>query len=120
MIRYLTDDVVKMRNGRMEIHGHTTSEARVIGKNGARIYKGTLSPHIAPFQKVRLYQYVQYEIGKVYLDLILEEPFTDADIESLNEYYRRKCEGLLDVEVRIVDELVMGNRGKHIWLVSYL
>ena len=120
MIRYLTDDVVKMRNGRIEIHGHTTSEARVIGKNGARIYKGTLSPHIAPFQKVRLYQYVQYEIGKVYLDLILEEPFTDADIESLNEYYRRKCEGLLDVEIRIVDELVMGNRGKHIWLVSYL
>lgn len=43
LIRYATDDAVYFdENGNMFVQGHTTSEARVIGKNGARIYKGTL------------------------------------------------------------------------------
>lgn len=120
LIRYVTDDVVKFGESGMQILGHTTSEAKVIGKNGARIYKGTLAPHIQPFKKVKLYQFVQHEKGKVFLDLILEEPFTESDFECLNAYYNRKCEGILDIEIRIVDELIMGKRGKYNWLVSYL
>lgn len=121
LIRYATDDVVTFdEDGKMEVHGHTTSEARVIGKNGARIYKGTLSPHIEPFEKVKLYQYVQYEEGKVFLDLVLDKPFTDSDFEMLDSYYKRKCEGVLEVEVRIVPELKLNKRGKYNWLVSYI
>lgn len=121
LIRYATDDVITYDDeGNIEIHGHTTSEARVIGKNGARIYKGTLSPHIAPFAKVKLYQFVQYEKGKVYLDLILDKPFTPEEISTINSYYKRKCEGLLDVEIRIVDELTLNKRGKYSWLVTYI
>lgn len=121
LIRYATDDVVTFdSNGNMNIHGHTTSEARVIGKNGARIYKGTLSPHIKPFEKVKLYQYVQHEKGKVFLDLVLEQSFVQEDFDILNEYYKRKCEGILDVEIRIVEKVILNGRGKYNWLVSYL
>lgn len=120
LIRYATDDAVLIDEKGIHIMGHTTSEAKVIGKNGARIYKGTLSPHSRPFSKVKLYQYVQLEPGKVYLDLILDEPFTKEDFDELNSYYKRKCEGLLDVEIRIVKELTLNKRGKYSWLVSEL
>lgn len=121
LIRYATDDVAFFnREGRLEIRGHTTSEARVIGKNGERIYKGTLAPHIEPFKKARLYQYVQYERGKVWLDVILEEPFTDEDYRMINAYYKRKCEGLLEIQIRVVDQPILNKRGKYSWLVSYI
>lgn len=120
LIRYATDDAVIIDEKGIHIMGHTTSEAKVIGKNGARIYKGTLSPHSRPFSKVKLYQYVQHEPGKVFLDLILDEPFTQEDFDELNAYYERKCEGLLDVEIRIVKELKLNKRGKYSWLVSDL
>ncbi len=120
LIRYTTDDVVTIDGEELHIVGHTTSEAKVIGKNGAQIYKGTLSPHSKPFSKVRLYQYVQYEKGKVYLDVILDEPFTQRDYEELYVYYKRKCEGLLDVEIRTVSEVQLNKRGKYSWLISYL
>ena len=121
MIRYATDDAVYFdKDGRMFVHGHTTSQARVIGKNGARIYKGTLSPHVEQFQKVKLYQYVQHEPGKVFLDLVLEQPLTEDDLTALNAYYERKCEGLLEVEIRIVDEIKLNKRGKYSWLISDL
>ena len=121
LIRYATDDAVYFdESGRMFIHGHTTSEARVIGKNGARIYKGTLAPHVQQFEKVKLYQYVQYEEGKVFLDLVPDEPLTEEDIKALNKYYERKCEGVLEIQIRIVDEVKLNKRGKYNWLVSYL
>lgn len=121
LIRYATDDAVYFdENGNMFVQGHTTSEARVIGKNGARIYKGTLSPHVQQFEKVKLYQYVQYEEGKVFLDLVLDQPLTDDDMKTLNAYYERKCEGVLEIEIRIVDEIRLNKRGKYSWLISYL
>lgn len=121
LIRYATDDTVWFDDhGRMYIQGHTTSEARVIGKNGARIYKGTLAPHIEQFKKVRAYQYVQYEEGKVYLDLVLDEPLTEADRRALDAYYKRKCEGVLEIEIRVVDHVQLNSRGKYSWIVSHL
>lgn len=119
LIRYVTDDyVVFDEEGRMDVRGHTYSEARVIAKNGARIYKGTLSPHTAQFEKVRLYQYVQDTPGHVFLDVVLDDPLTEDDIRQLNAYFERKCEGLLDIELRVVKGLRTNARGKYTWLVD--
>lgn len=120
MIRYLTDDAVVIDDSGLHVQGHTTSEARVIGKNGVRIYKGTLAPHCEPFEKVKQYQFVQYEEGKVYLDLVLDKPFDQDDFDILNAYYKRKCEGILEIIIRIVDKIKLNERGKYSWLVSNL
>ncbi len=121
LIRYVTDDTAYFdQDGKMQIQGHTTSEARVIGRNGARIYKGTIAPHIQQFEKVKLYQFVQYEEGRVYLDLVLEKPLTEEDRAAINAYYERKCEGLLDVQIREVKEVALNKRGKYQWLISHL
>ena len=121
LIRYVTDDTAYFdENGKMIIQGHTTSEARVIGRNGARIYKGTIAPHVQQFEKVKLYQFVQYEEGKVFLDLVLDKPLTEDDVNAINAYYRRKCEGLLDIQLRVVKEVQLNKRGKYNWFVSYL
>ena len=119
LIRYATDDAVFFNEqGQMEICGHTTSEDHVMGKNGVQIYKGTLAPHIAPFEKVKLYQFVQYEEGKAYLDLVPEQPLTDQDLKILYAYYERKCEGVLEIKIRIVDRVIMSRRGKYNWVIK--
>ena len=119
LVRYATDDYVVIdKNGHMEVRGHTTSEARIIAKNGARIYKGTVSPHSGPFEKVRLYQYVQDRPGHVFLDVVMDEPFAEEDRDTLAAYFERKCEGLLDIEIREVEELRTNKRGKHAWLID--
>lgn len=119
LIRYATDDYVVIDSrGYMEVKGHTYSEARVIAKNGSKIYKGTISPHTAPFEKVRLYQYVQDKPGHVFLDAVMDEPFSDEDLRELRMYFDRKCEGLLDVDIREVGKLLANSRGKYDWLID--
>lgn len=118
-IRYATDDYVVVDDlGRMDVRGHTYSEVKAIAKNGARIYKGTISPHSKPFEKVRLYQYVQDKPGHVFLDAVMDEPFTNEDLAELNAYFARKCEGLLDIEIRQVERLKTNKRGKYQWLID--
>ena len=69
---------------------------------------------------MKLYQFVQYEEGKVFLDLVLDKPLTEDDVNAINAYYRRKCEGLLDIQLRVVKEVQLNKRGKYNWFVSYL
>ncbi len=119
LIRYATDDYVVFDDrGRMDVRGHTYSEQKVIASNGAQIYKGTISPHSGPFEKVRFYQYIQDKPGHVYLDAVMDAPFTDDDLKELAKYFERKCEGLLDVDIRQVKELRANKRGKYVWLID--
>ncbi len=121
LIRYETDDTAYFdKEGHLLINGHTTSESKVVASNGARIYKAPFMPHIAPFEKVKQYQYEQYEKGKVILNLVLDKPFTDEDYKILDEHFKRKLEGIVTVEVRIVDNIKLNKRGKYKWLISYL
>ncbi|HIW50137.1 MAG TPA: hypothetical protein IAA10_04200 [Candidatus Blautia intestinavium] len=121
LIRYMTDDVVTYnQQGQIEISGHKMSETYLIGRGGVKIYKGTLAARIAPFEKIKLYQFVQYEVGKAYLDVMADCPLTDNDFKIINDYYERKCEGILKIEIRVVDKLIMSKRGKYSWIVNYI
>lgn len=121
LIRYMTDDVVTYnQQGQIEISGHKMSETYLIGRGGVKIYKGTLAARIAPFEKIKLYQFVQYEVGKAYLDVMADCPLTDNDFKIINDYYERKCEGILKIEIRVVDKLIISKRGKYSWIVNYI
>lgn len=119
LIRYVTDDVVRFKdNGYAEIHGHKFSEVSLISKTGGRIFKGALTMHLDVFQKVKQYQYVQYEPGKVFLDLVLVEALTDKEKQDILAYLNRRVENQLDIELRIVGQIELTKRGKCNWAVS--
>lgn len=119
LIRYVTDDVVRLKdNGYAEIQGHKFSEVSLISKTGGKIFKGALTMHINTFRKVKQYQYVQYEPGKVFLDLVLVEELTEDDKANILGYLNRRVENQLDIELRIVDSIELTKRGKYNWAVN--
>ena len=119
LIRYVTDDVVRFNEkGYAQIQGHKFSEVSLISKSGSKIFKGALTMHLDAFKKVKQYQYVQYEPGKAYLDLVLVETLTEADKEEILGYLSRRVENQLDIELRIVDSVELTKRGKYNWAVN--
>lgn len=119
LIRYVTDDVVRFnKKGYAEIMGHKFSEIYLLSKSGGKIFKGALTMHITAFNKVKQYQYVQYEQGKTFLDLVLIEPLTNNEKKDIINYLLKRCENQLDIEIRIVDQIELTKRGKYNWAVN--
>lgn len=118
LIRYATDDVIHvLPDGKHQLIGHKKSDVYLIGKNGAHIFKGAMTLHIKELKKIRTYQYVQDEVGKADLDLILDEEITPSEMDSIQQYIDKRCEGLLDVTIKIVDEVKCTSRGKSLWAI---
>lgn len=119
LIRYVTDDVVRFNEkGFAEIQGHKFSEVSLVSKTGGKIFKGALTMHLNAFEKVKQYQYVQYEPGKVFLDLVLIQDLTDKEKREILSYLKRRCENQLDIEIRIVDKIELTKRGKYNWAIN--
>ena len=119
LIRYATDDVVyKNTDGSMHLVGHRRSEIYLISKNGQKVFKGAMTLHVEELKKIRRYQYVQNEPGKAELQIVQGEPLTEAEIARVNDYIQRRCEGLLDITIRMVDEIQLTARGKFNWAVN--
>ncbi|MCD8007038.1 MAG: hypothetical protein LUF29_08780 [Oscillospiraceae bacterium] len=118
LIRYVTDDVVTINeNGFAQIMGHKFSEVCLISKSGARIFKGAMTMHSESFKKVKQYQFVQDEPGKAFLDIVPSEKIEDEDMGAISKYLSDRCEGELDVTVRVVDQIQLTSRGKYNWAV---
>ena len=119
LIRYATDDVVQIdENGAMRLVGHKRSEVHLLSKNGQKIFKGAMTLHVEELKKIKRYQYVQTEPGKADLCIVQDTPMTEAEIARVLEYIQRRCEGLLDVEIKFVDEVQLTSRGKYSWAVN--
>lgn len=119
LIRYATDDVVQIdENGAMRLVGHKRSEVHLISKNGQKVFKGAMTLHVEELKKIKRYQYVQTEPGKADLCIVQETPLTEEEIRRVREYIARRCEGLLDVEIKFVDEVQLSTRGKYQWAVN--
>lgn len=119
LIRYATDDVVHIdEKGAMHLVGHKRSEIHLLSKNGQKIFKGAMTLHIEELKKIKRYQYVQNEIGKVDLCIVQNEALSNDEIETIRKYINRRCENLLDVQLKIVDEVQLTTRGKFNWAVN--
>ena len=119
LIRYATDDVVQVdENGVKRLVGHKRSEVHLVSKNGQKVFKGAMTLHVEELKKIKRYQYVQDEPGRVDLCIVQDAPMTDEEIGRVRDYITRRCEGLLDVRIRFVDELQLTSRGKYSWAVN--
>lgn len=118
LIRYATDDVVQIDGkGAMTLVGHKRSEVHLISKNGQKVFKGAMTLHVEELKKIKRYQYVQTEAGKAELCIVQDTPMTEEEINRVKDYIQRRCEGLLDVEIKFVDEVQLTSRGKYQWAV---
>ena len=114
----LTDDVVQIDGkGAMTLVGHKRSEVHLISKNGQKVFKGAMTLHVEELKKIKRYQYVQTEAGKAELCIVQDTPMTGEEINRVKDYIQRRCEGLLDVEIKFVDEVQLTSRGKYQWAV---
>jgi len=119
LIRYATDDVVQIDDqGHKKLVGHKRSEVHLLSKNGQKIFKGAMTLHVEELKKIRRYQYVQDEPGKAELRIVLDAPMSEQEIDNVKKYISRRCEGLLDIEIKFVDELQLTLRGKYNWAVN--
>lgn len=119
LIRYVTDDIVTFDSeGYAHIKGHKFSEVTLISKAGEQIFKGAMTMHLDAFKNVKQYQYVQDEPGKAYLDLVCIQPLSETEKKDIIDYLTRRCEGLLDIEIREVQTLQLTRRGKYNWAVN--
>ena len=119
LIRYATDDVVRIgENGVKQLVGHKRSEVHLISKNGQKIFKGAMTLHLEELKKIKCYQYVQNEPGKAELHIVMEHLLTPEEMKHIKEYIGRRCEGLLDIEIKFVDEVQLTKRGKYQWAIN--
>lgn len=119
LIRYATDDVVKIaEDGSLRLIGHKRSEIHLIGKEGQKIFKGALTLHLKEMGKVRQYQYVQNVQGYATLQLLLDQKLNDKELNEIRTYIVRRCEGILEVDIAVVEQLIMTPRGKYLWAIN--
>lgn len=118
LIRYATDDVVQITpDGTYQILGHKKSDVVLLGKDGSEIFKGAMTLHVPQLKKIRAYQFHQTQVGKAELRIIEHAPLDDEELRHLQNYLERRTEGLLDVTIHPVTEVLTTKRGKALWAV---
>lgn len=112
LIRYVPDDVAIIRENKIQIKGHWDKEL-LIGKNKEKISIASINFHNDIFNKVRLYQFEQFEAGKVTLNIVGDEVLTGKDLDDIKKIINRKLKNIMEIEVKIVDNIELTARGKH-------
>ena len=118
LIRYATDDVVVVgEDGSRKLIGHKCSDVFLVGKNGAKIFKGAMTLHIEELKKIKAYQYHQSEPGRAELHIVEIESLSREEKDRIYSYLAKRTEGLLDVSIVTQGKIVMTTRGKSVWAV---
>lgn len=119
LIRYLTDDYVVIKNNCTKITGHRNKEV-LIGINDERISLAAVNFHSNEFEKIKSYQFEQSEKGKAVIKIVAEEEVTDDDINLMRNVINKKLLNVLNLEIKIVTEIPLTNRGKYRKIIQNL
>lgn len=126
LVRYDTGDmvggyrdhgVVGVGDGFRSIEGRWTHDF-LVGKSGQRITMTALNTHIPEMRSVRKFQFVQGEVGKATLRVVMGATENAASVVSavLNEF-NEKCQGELIFNVQVVDDIPLSRLGKHAFII---
>lgn len=121
LINYCTGDNIESinKNGEFNVQGRWDKEY-IVGKDDEKISLTALNFHSNLFENVVSFQYYQNRKGYLVIHVIPKVSFGKADIELILESHRQKIGQLVEVEVSIVEELLLSNRGKSLKLVKEL
>ncbi len=111
LIRYLTDDIAIIKDDKVNIIGHRDKEV-LVGKNGEKISITSINFHTNEFEKIKQYQFIQDKEGFAILNIIEDDKIYDNDIKGMLNVLNKKINNVLDIEIRIVNEIALTSRGK--------
>lgn len=117
-IKYIPDDVVQINNGKIHIYGHWDKEL-LIGKNDENISIASINFHNNVFEKVKFYQFEQFEKGKVVFNIVEDSKLTDDDKKEILEILNKKIKDIMEVEIKIVDTIELTTRGKYKKIIKH-
>lgn len=128
LLRYRTGDYAEWapssactcgRNHPMlvNVHGRWLQEL-VYGRSGSRISITCINMHSNLFDRVRNMQFVQDTRGRLKLNLVRGDSFSEQDKERIRSELERILQGEMEIELDFVDSIETSLRGKHRFLIQ--
>ena len=111
-IRYKTDDVCIPENQYYRIDGKRCSTIGLLGKNNEFLTSTGFNLGVEIFAKFINYQFIQKERGKADLFVIVNNEFQTRELIALQKKLDKQTNGVIDIKIKIVDNLLLTERGK--------
>ena len=119
-IRYKTDDVCSPENQYYSIDGKRSSTIGLYGKNNEFLPATGFVLGIQVFKNITTYQFIQKEKGKADLFIVVNGDFQMGEIDIIKKEINFQTNGIIDIEIKIVDTLILSQRGKFQKYISYV
>ncbi len=120
LIRYKTDDICIPDNQYFRIIGKRSSTDGLYGINNEFLAGVGLHLNLEIFQKILTYQFIQKEIGKADMYVIVNKDFLNEDLKMIKKEIDYQTKGVIDINISVVDSLVLSQRGKYQRIISQI
>jgi phenylacetate-CoA ligase len=119
-IRYKTDDVCFPDDRFYRIEGKRHSNKGLYGKNNEFLTGTGFILGIQVFKNIITYQFIQKERGKADMYIIVNKDFHDDELKSIKKEIDFQTNSIIDINIKVVDNLVLTQRGKFQKYISYV
>jgi phenylacetate-CoA ligase len=119
-IRYKTDDICMPEDQYYRIEGKRCSTIALRGKNNEFLTSTGFNLGMEIFSKFINYQFIQKEIGKADLFIIVNNEFESEELSAIQKTLDKQTNGVIDIKIKIVDHLVLTDRGKFQKYITYI
>ncbi len=112
LIRYNTDDRCNADGDYYSIHGKRISTMGLYGKNNEFLTATGFYFHTQAFRNIINFQFIQKEIGKADLLIIVNKKFSMDELPIIMKEVAKVTKGIIDLDLKIVDSMILTERGK--------
>ncbi len=120
LIRYRTDDICNPDGEYYRIHGKRISNMGLYGKNSEFLNATGFYIHTQTFRNIINYQFIQKEIGKADLLIIVNKEFSMEEMPTIKKEVSKVTKGIIDLDIKIVDRMILTERGKFQKYITYV
>jgi phenylacetate-CoA ligase len=120
LIRYKTDDLCSPSGQGFFIDGKRNSTIGLYGRNNEFLSASAFDLEDDVYKNIMRYQFIQKEKGKADLLLIVGKDFSPSELEPIKKTIDLKTRGVMDFNIKIVDNLLLTGRGKCQMYISAL
>jgi phenylacetate-CoA ligase len=119
-IRYQTDDVCSPDDQYFSIEGKRNSAVGLTGINDEFLSSSIFDLDKELFKNIITYQFIQQKKGKAELLLIVNKQFRSSEIDGIKNDIYADTKGVIDIDIKVVDSLILSPRGKYQMYISHL
>jgi phenylacetate-coenzyme A ligase PaaK-like adenylate-forming protein len=120
LIRYKTDDTCSRDDQYYSIGGKRSSVIGLYGINNEFLPSTVFDIEDPVFRNIIQYQLIQNEKGKADLLIIVNKNFNESELVNIKKQINYQTKGIINVDVKIVNNLILTPRGKYQMYISNL